>query len=443
MEAAFPQCSIIRRSCTELEDNRLHFSKLRDGSIYDGDETGRVMKSIYFIAGSSAEGLALEAGWGHPSSDTDTMHLLGGTLGVHVPQGRFPPGSAVLRYNPEGCPPAYCKIEVADKQALIGEGLEAWIFNIDEDCIHRSKGVDWLHTNNVLRRLQADSDNISGPTGQSSDGLHEQVPTLVCSDADPDLIRNYIHRPRHDWPSPQQLEVIKYLPMLLVLIGHKECDEFPLQARLSWSHAEVALILFLPLNLKQVYIALKFIFKRMMKVFRCSRRAAGGGRSQVGSYHLKTVFLRYLEKRPHTSIGSHLDFMCALLYDFEGYLKKRTLPHYFLPQCNLLSTVGHEECMTARNVIKCILSDPLRAILTCPTDPHEIFGDVPPDALVAALHRASSHLNCARSCEELFQLLQRLDDTRYLRYHRQLESDGNSVCRDKLKVLVDMLQTQI
>ena len=442
MEAAFPQCSIIRRNCDELEKNQLHLSKLWDRTIYGGDETGKVL-TANFIAGSSAEGLALEAGWGHPCSDTDNMCFLGGTLGVHVPQGRFPPGSAALRYNPEGCPPAYCKIEVADKQALLREDMGNVYFNIDTDCIHRSKGIDWLHTKNVLRLLQADSDNISGPTGQSSDGLFEHVPTLVCSDADPDLIQNYMHRPRLDWPSSRQLEVIKYLPMLLVLMGHKECDEFPLQARLSWSHAEVTLIVFLPLNLKQVYIALKFIFKRMMKVFRCKSSNGGGGRSQVGSYHLKTVFLRYLEKRPPTRIWSHLDFMHALLYDFDGYLKKGMLPHYFLPQCNLLSTVEHEECMTARNVIEYILSDPLHAILTCPTDPHEIYADVPPDALVAAFHRVSSHLNCARSCEELLQLLQRLDDARYLRYCGQRELDGEYVCRDKLKVLVDMLQTQI
>ena len=439
---------MIRLPDYKVESNCEQLSKLRKGEAFDEDG-GMGLGGKRLIAGSSAEGLAMEKKWGHPDADADNMWLCGGLLGVHVPHGSQPPGRAVLKYRPEGCPPAYCKIEVTDAQILMVAEVND-VGRLDAGCVYRSKGVNWLHIGKTLKQLHLHGGfEISGPAIQSSGGMYEHIPALVCSAVHPDMAWEYVHRPRQGWPSPQQLELIKQLPILLVLIGHKHSDEFPLQARISWSHSEMTLIIDLPLNMKQVYIALKYAFKCLMKTFRGSS-VAGDGRSLVGSYHLKTVFLRHLERAPNTMIRSQLDLMSGILYDFDGYLNAGNLPQYFLPDCNLLATVKPEERHIARYVIKHMLTDPLCAILTCPTRPKDIYGEVLRDELVAAFHQVSSLSPpmCARSREDLLWLLGRLDERRQQRYQKQREWDGRRMWvkisgRPELTGLVDMLQKHI
>ena len=410
-----------------------------------------MVEGVKYVAGSQAEGLAVEKGWGHPDADKDNMVLYGGPLGVHLPHDLQPPECAALRYRPEGCPPAYCKIEVTDVPAIIGLEVESNGESMGKWCLRKSGGVDWLHTHNTLRTIRVYSGgSISGPANQEEGGIVEYIPALVCSAAHPDITQNYVPRPRHGWPSQQQLQVIKKLPMLLVLTGHKlsNPDEIPLQARCSWSHSEMALIIPLPLHIKQVYIALKYAFKCFMKIFR-GTNAGGDGRSHVGSYYLKTVLLHHLENKTPTMIRSQLDLFLGLLYDLDRYLEKGKLPHYFLQNCDLLETVGAEERQIARNVINHILHDPLRAILKCPTDPEVIYGDIPPESLVAAFHQVSSQPTNIRSREELLILLHYLDVSRRLRYQNQQEQDvvkykGIRVTgRPELQTLVDMLWEHI
>ena len=440
VEATFPQCAIFRLRDMFVEGNRDVLSRVRDGRLYAEGGWGGVWGGTV-IVGSKGEGLVVERGWGHPEADHDCMMLDGGPMGVHVPQGHHPPGRAVLRYRTEGCPPAYCKIEVTGVQRVRGRRL-------GEECVHRSEGVAWLHTHNLLRQLQAYSGNFSRPAGHGFGGDLEFVPTLVCSDHPPEMDRDYLHRPRRGWPSTQQLEVITQCPMLLVLTGHKLSppDQIPLQAKHSWSHCEMELIITLPLDIKQIYIAIKYAFKRLIKRFRGANVAADG-RSTVGSYYLKTAFLRLLEKTPPTIIWSQLDLMRGLLSDLDGYLKAGNLPHYFLPECNLLATVGPEERRLARNVIQLILSDPLHAILTCPTEPRSIYGEVQPDTLVAAFRQLSSDPTSVSSREHLLWLLRCLDETRRERYQEQRERDESLYSRvsgrPDLRGLVEMLRKQI
>ena len=444
VEAAFPQCAIFQLRKKDVKSNRKLLSSLREGWMYGRDGWNSVHMGR-LIAGSRAEGLAIEDGWGHPAADMDNMKLLVGPLGVHVPHGRQHQRRSALRYRPDYCPSAYCKIEVTDVQTI--KKVNVWgSQRLDPECFKRSEGVDWLHTNNMLRRIQGR--NINGPAGQSPNGLYENVPTLVCSDAHPALDLQYIRRHRHGWPSSQQLDMIKRLPKLLVLVGHRHCGEFPLQARISWSHAEMKLTMSIPLIIKQVYIALKYVFKCFM-VNRYSTTATDG-RSHIGSYHLKTVFLHHLESIPHGKMSSQFNFMVELLSALQDHIKTGILPHYFLPECNLLTTVGPEERDIACNVIHHIRSDPLRAILTCPIQPQNIYGEVQPDALVTAFHRLLHCPTCVRSHDDLQQLLSYLDERRLLRYNLQKEQDdtnslfhGKVHGRDELTGLVEMLHKRI
>ena len=323
-----------------------------------------------------------------------------------------------------------------------GEGFQAGC-----ELCSQVWGKNWLHANNMLKWMQAHSEKISGPTGQHFGGLLELVPTLVCSDAHPDMDLKYAPRLRLGWPSLQQVDAIRQLPMLLVMTGDKYSDEFPMQARFSWRPSEMILTITLPLYIKQVYVALKYAFKCLMRRFRGADTALDG-RSNVGSFHLKMVFLRHLEANPPTSIWSQSHLMRALLHDLKDYILTGNLPHYFLPECNLLQTVGPKERRIACNVIEHILSDPIRAILTCPTNPCEIYGEVQPDALAAAFSLVISNPTSESNGEDLLRLLRCLDGTRRCQHQGQLEQDVASEFRRvsgrvELSRLVDMLLEQI
>ena len=442
VEAVFPQCAIIRLSDRQLKNNEKLLSDLRRGEAYKGDGWGLVRGGVWLTAGSRAEGLAIENGWGHPVVDRDIMQLYGGHLGVHVPRSLPPPGRALLKYRPEDCPPAYCKIEVTDEVRLTE--VEVGGMRLGAACVDRSEGLDWLKTDEMLMRIEGE--DTRGPAGQ--DGESEFVPTLVCNTAHPVIDREYVHRHHHRWIEPQELEMMRQLPMLLVLIGHRDYNEFPFQARLSWSHLEMALIIKLPLQIKQIYIAFKYIYKSLANTLRGSK-AGDGGRRRVGSYHLKTVFLHFLEKGTRIFKWCQSRVLLALIRLLQSYVEADNLPHYFLPDCNLLNTVGPKERLITRNVINYILSDPLRSILMCPTVPlikdpvipYEIYGKFPRHIFLSTFRHASSQSTYASYRERLLFLLNHLDERRREQYRRQETVDGKKGVkgRTELTGLVDML----
>ena len=397
----------------------------------------------WLYAGSRAESLTMEEGWGHPLADFDGMDLNGGPLGVHIPQGPHPLGPAGLVYRPEGCPPAYTKIEVGNGEELKKVRIKRFGGRVPgSECIHREGNHQWLHAQNTLLAISGRErdGNICGPSGQLDGGLYEVAPTLVCSAPHPSMAEDYLGRNRKCWPSQQQLEYIAKLPILLVLVGHKTSKEFPYQARISWSHIEIYLIAELPPSIRQVYVAVKCFFKRTLKCRR-SHIVASTGRSHVSSYHLKTVFLRHVEEITPPMITSQFQLTLDLLQKLDEHIKAEQLPHYFLPQCNLLETVGEEERHIARQTISELLSNPLTAVLTSPTTPHEIYRDITPDELVAAFSRVSCHPDCVKSCQHLRKLLAHLDEWRYKRYREQIQEDmcHRTSARLNLRGLVAMM----
>ena len=140
-------------------------------------------------------------------------------------------------------------------------------------------------------------------------------------------------------------------------------------------------------------------------------------------------------------ITSPFSLFLDLLHELNTYLKGGKLPHYFVAQCNLLETVEDGELRIAQQVIKEILSDPLNALLTSPTAPQEIYGEVHPDYLVSAFSRVFSQPTCEQSWRDLSDLLARVDERRRQRYREQCERDGRRVSgRAELTGLVDMLK---
>ena len=269
------------------------------------------------------------------------------------------------------------------------------------------------------------------------------VPTLVAN-APPPAMRDYLKRPRGQWPPPQQLRKVQQMPLCVVLVGSKESPNPEKEARHSWSPGEMLLISYLPKYIKQGLIAAKFTYKHRVKINRGGREP-DGGRSHVSSYHLKTTLLHHLEKTPPSKINSAFHAMMNIFHDLGMYLTRGNLPHYFLPGCNLLATIGDDERQIALQTIQDVVRDPIATILKCPYEPTEIYGDICADDLVAAFHGIAAHPYSERRQEDLVQLLSRLDEWRDWRYIRLLHTDWNEAVsyrvtgRPELKALVDML----
>ena len=408
MEVAFPQSGISRVIDGWVLDNEEAMSKLQDASMYNE------ACSWGFLSGSRPESLAMDDGWGHDEADWDCMYMYGGQIGVHVPGGQQSRGEACLEFCPEDCPSGYTKLGVTDLHGLRQHHkCKDWI----EEGVHRSGGKSWLSTFQAVRGMKDSDETISGPAAQ--DGTRDYVTTLVCNGPHPHMYQEFLNRARQ-WPPVSLISVLLKLPMLLVLVGHKLSPESNLQARISWSHLELKLIQELPLSVCQGYIACKYVLKRFLKVHRGQNEA---GKGRVCSFHFKTAFLRHLEKTPPKVITSPFQLFLDLLHDLNEYIKVRKLPHYFLAQCNLLETVADDELCIATQAIQKILSDPMNAILTSPSYPKQIYGEVRPDYLVVKFIMFSSHPECKQSREDLSELLSRVDDRRRQKYTEQLEKD--------------------
>ena len=269
------------------------------------------------------------------------------------------------------------------------------------------------------------------------------VPTLVANGSPPTM-KDYLKRPRGEWPPPEQLREIQQMPLCVVLVGSKESQNPEKEARHSWSPAEMLLISKLPKYIKKGLIAAKFTYKSCVKINR-GEQETDGGRSHVGTYHLKTTLLHHLEKTPPSKVNSAFHVMMNVFHDLSMYLKRGKLPHYFLPKCNLLATVGRDERHLALQTIQDIICDPIATILKCPAEPTEIYGDIRAGDLAAAFHGVSAHPCCERRQEDLVQLLSRLDHWRLQCYVRQMGIDWNDgvtyrvTDRPAMTMLVDML----
>ena len=383
-----------------------------------------------FQAGSSAEGLAVQDTWGHEPADQDEMLLFGQRLCVHISHGFQSPDESLLIYRPEGCPPGYCKLEVIDTQAL--KQTSVWDQQLSASCILSSGNQHWLHTANTLIRIQQaksaatpdsvyKSTYISGPTGQAASGLVEFVPTLVGNGPYPNL-EEYRNRDRGDWPPSKLIDEVSQLPMLFVLIGHKDCSDSNLQARQSWSHCEFKLISGLPKHIIQGYTAFKYTMKTLL-AFHRDQIEIEDGRSRIGSYHFKNVLLHHLENHSPSLTRSSFELILNLCRDLSCRIKNGKLPHYFLVECNLLETVDSTEQHLVQEVITDILSDPLSALLKSHAHPSQIYGDIGPSQFVTAFRQLSHNPISRRYQTRLLTLLAQIDLHRKLHHMLTLMVD--------------------
>ena len=447
VDTVYPATGLFRELDAEVGLNEVVLWRLGRGEVFRWDVPAQL------DAGSRPEGLCVDRHWGHGEADKDYMWLWGDVLGVYiVPPGQQPPRTATLVYAPHQCPPAYTRLQVLHKDRLLraivgGESrlpVSAPKSALKlQQCVVSEGGRLWLHSRHTLEFMQLrGTEAISGPAGQRAGGLIENVSSLTCSGPHP-AMASYRKRPRKRWPSPALLDALMQQPMLLVMVGPKDAQDSYLMFRVSWSALELILISSLGLWLKQGYVCFKYTVKSVLKSIRPDD-STREGRSQVGSYHLKTVFLRHLEEHPPRQEGSTFQLMLDLCQDLQRYLRMGFLPHYFLPECDLLQTVGEEEKQYALQAVKQVIADPLVAILNSPSEPRHIYGPHhSPDDLIRCFSEVSSQPSCPERRECLQRLIRRLDDHREGLHRKQLKRDRDRVSkRPGLVRLADYLQGQ-
>ena len=196
---------------------------------------------------------------------------------------------------------------------------------------------------------------------------------------------------------------------------------------------------------KQAYVCFKYTFKRVLRSLRPHDvDLTINGRSQVGSYHLKTVFLRHLEQYPPQEHISPFQLMLELCQDLKQYLTTACLPHYFQPACNLLQTVGDEERQYALKAVVQVIADPMMAIMGSPSEPEAIYGVFTPFDIIRCFRNGWLMPFCASRFADLQQLLRRLDEHRKGLHQRQLKKDGRHPKvsgRPRLVSLSSMIQS--
>ena len=340
--------------------------------------------------------------------------------------GSYTRQSSCLEYAPKGCPKAYASRLGTNPQRIKQQPF------LKGDSIDQSSG---------RAGPTGQHSAIVSPAGRLPERLMDYVPTRVVNGHHP---AQYFQRPSGELPAQGQPKETQQQPRCLVLVGQKESSNKHLKARVSWCPGELVSLSTLRIYIKQGYIAFSYTFKISQKNY-LHDRIPFDGRGYVVRYHIETTFLHYMEKTPPSKIISAFDLMMSLCHELSVYLKNGKLPHYFFPECDLLAKVGQAERQIALQAIQDIICNPLDAILKSPTAPHQLFGDVSSEELIAAFHHVSTHPLCGQARNDLIQLLARLDEWRAQHYHdvTQIDRAADESFRvadsPDVRLLVDML----
>ena len=434
----------------------------------------------HFVAGSRAEGLCVHEEWGQEAADQDTMDMHGGAWGVCVQEteeeedGGNEAGCLVMVKT--GCPPAYSRILVNGRtqqmaQRMANDTTLNDMRQVAQCFMEEDDGRKWLSSKIAIRVLSPyqpgyDEDRATGGPAIPA-GTIEYVPALIGSKPEPG-IKAYLNRPRGTvWPRPKTLERLGNLPTILVATGHKASQDWDLEWRDSWSIHELLLAEDMPRWVKQAYCGFKYTLKSHMTLLRSQRPISPSeGRGQVGSYCLKTLLLWELEQPDvwENECSSHM--FSLLLTSLLQHLQpvesggKFNISHYFLPECNLLELVSHDELCLTRDCVRQIQQDPLTTITLLPKYPWHIYGgevddntginrietldavavQYGEDVLGALLRLQDSHgtVEYTHCLEKLTELLGRLDQLREETYELQCIHDNEETFK---RLTTDSLQS--
>ena len=155
----------------------------------------------------------------------------------------------------------------------------------------------------------------------------------------PHQAANWITRCRRWWRQQDIIQHIANLGCQVVPCSSPHGDPHS-EWRLSFSRPEAILAQLRSKKQKQAYYFLKMFFYKYLK---CVESSEPEGKP-LSSYIMKTTMLwAYEALPPEDPIWASLENRIqVLLFKLLGYLEAEFLPHYFIPEVNLLERVGQD-----------------------------------------------------------------------------------------------------
>ena len=238
-------------------------------------------------------------------------------------------GFAVARGNTDQ--PAYLRLKVTDME---GVGQEIRDITEDDGFLNSRKFVDMV---------KGDKDETHGPAtinlavpSHPKFGMSDLV-ACFYSPTLPPCGLHFLSRPRpHGWPSQSLIDKIQQAGCHVVGVGHPHSDNKDTEWRWSFSLAEKELIH----NFTDTMYQCMYVLKAVMKKHRISDDHIHGGIKPFCSYYLKTACLWTFEaslshKASAITLCNHvLEWLMSCYHDSR-------LPHYFMPEQNLIGHLSH------------------------------------------------------------------------------------------------------
>ena len=291
-----------------------------------------------YYTGSKAEGLNL------PGSDDDFMSDINYMFNIKVTQSSnntSATSSDMMFYlHTENVLPGFALLEVPLAYHIsLGSVIE------------RINGVSYLSSNlfaqdafNLLNSFSKFSSIIhrQGPSmehrmfnvfgGRNQEGI-DSVWSIYCNFW-PNKASEWSQRPRHfGWPTTSTVSSIISFGCHVVAVGHPHSNTNLTEWRISFSLAERTLVCSFNHIQIQCYAVLKIILKEFIKT-KCSPQ-----NQVLCSYFIKT-FLFWKFETTETNFWRDDNFRECIMYsiiEFANCLQDGVLPHYFIPDFNLLS----------------------------------------------------------------------------------------------------------
>ena len=237
------------------------------------------------------------------------------------------------------CNPAYVTLE-APPSVTFDESCD---FEEFIEVVHsEGKPRKLVSTELFLKRNVIEDCTIQGPafSGTRIPGIESRpedvVPCLVSS-AWPTCALDFLHRDRpRDWPSKTMIERIEKAGCHVVGVGHPQSDNKDIEWRWSFSVAEKELIHDMNDGMYGCMYVLKAIKKHHWT------RTDPDKPTTFYSYYIKTACLWVYETEPHNV--NVMELCRKVLAWLIFWYRTNTLPHYFIPNQNLIGHLSKDLC---------------------------------------------------------------------------------------------------
>ena len=189
-------------------------------------------------------------------------------------------------------------------------------------------------------------DTLSAIEGSQSDSSWENqiidiAPAILCQ-VPADIKDAWLRRRRY-WPDQRLVETVSSLQSYLLAKPHPHTTNKLLEWRFSFSSAELLLSSAMVPWQKQVLMVVKALRRKYLQEPKL-----------VASYHLKTVMFWVLESMPKQTREScgRGALLLSLIDKLLSCLKAKNLPHFFIPENNMLSHCEDVDILTVLSKVQ-------------------------------------------------------------------------------------------